>query len=159
MTRNLLGLQVQGMIDLLLVFMRPLARHDDGDAARFVDISQARFRLQVGMLLPGRLVMPFDDDISRCPGRPPYRRGGCDNRVTRFARMLRVQLRRRGLHGRFGIEYRRQIFILHRDQLKRLLGDGVRLRHHRRHHVHIAAEPHPFPLCRRQAHRAPADPS
>ena len=59
--------QVEGVGDLLLVLVDPLAGDLDRDPALAVDVADGRLRLEVGVFLVGQLVGGFDD---RCGARP-----------------------------------------------------------------------------------------
>jgi len=59
--------QPQRVGDLLLVFVRPLAADLHRDAAFLVDVADAGFGLEVGVLLVGQVVFALDDDLGRGP--------------------------------------------------------------------------------------------
>jgi hypothetical protein len=61
------GRQAQGVGDLPAVFVRPLAGDLDRHAPLVVNVADAGFGLQVGVLLMGQVVAPLDDDLGRGP--------------------------------------------------------------------------------------------
>ena len=64
---HLLGIEVQGMGDLVLVLVRPLPRDDHGDAVLLVNVGEAGLWLQVGVLLGAGVIVDLDDDLCLGP--------------------------------------------------------------------------------------------
>ncbi len=131
------------MGDLLLVLPRPLARDDDRHPALFVEIGQASFRLQVGVLLGRRSVLPFDDHIRLGPSRvhiplpnlvmadnvPLGAQLGVD--LTRLS--VRVELRGVGLERLEGIGDHGKILVVHPHKTTRPRRHTLGLGHDQRH--------------------------
>jgi len=132
------------MSNLRAILVRPLPTHDDRDPTFSIDVPQTGFRLQVGMLLTGDHVLRLYDDIGlrkrglHVSSANPVARDqiALENQLGMYldAGIGRMQLRRIGLQGSPWIIDHRQIFVIHANPSKGLLGNGLVLSHH---HCHL----------------------
>ncbi len=123
------------MGDLLLVGVGPLTGGQHHYPALLVNVGQARFGLQIGVLLHRDAVLALDDHL-RC-GETGLHIPLADLVVDADIRRpnLRVDECRPRLHGRFGVGDERQVLINDLNQVPCLGRDGLRLGHDHRHLV------------------------
>ncbi len=128
---DLLLQQAEDLGDLAAILVQPLAGGLDHHAAGIVYVGDARLRLQERVLLPARLELAVDDDVSR-----PQRRGRvafADARVLEQIRAVRgMDHRRIGCERRRRVEHRRQILVRDPHEPRAGFGGLVRLGHDER---------------------------
>ncbi len=113
------------------VCMRPLSCAFHSDASFRVQISQASFRLEVGMFLHRGLVFAFHDHIRVRKARFHIPLADAVMHADIVVAALRVQPQRIRLHGLDRIREYRQVLIFDLDEFRRVRSLRFGLCHHR----------------------------